>query len=80
MGNKIAKAEHGTKYDFTGCDPEWEMLDQERSSVANRIKDRETFLKALKAPIEVLNSQTGEIDVIKPPTKTSVSGINISIR
>ena len=81
MGNKIAKAEHGTKYDFTKCgDPEWESLDQQRSSIAKAIKEREEFLKTIKGMITVINPLTGELCELLPPTKTSVSGINISIR
>ncbi len=80
-GNEITKAEHGTKYDFSKCgDPEWEMLDQQRQSIANQLKERETFLKAIRTPLEVFNSLTGEVSFIIPPTKTSVSGINISIK
>jgi hypothetical protein len=80
-GNTITKAEHGTKYCFDKCgDPEWEMLNQQKESIARSMKEREEFLKALKSPIEVLNSLSGEIHLLTPPTKTSVSGINISIK
>lgn len=80
-GNKITKAEHGTRYDFTGCkDTEWELYDAQRLSVANSLKERETFLKALKTPIEVLDRHTGELVTLQPPTKKSTSGLNVSIR
>lgn len=81
MGNKITKAEHGTKYDFSACgDTEWELYDAQRLSVANSLKEREVFLKALKTPIEVLDRHTGEVVTIHPPTKKSTSGLNVSIR
>ena len=81
MGNEMTKAEHGTKYDFSKCgDVEWEMLDQQRGSIANQLKERENFLKALKSPIEVLNPLTGEVCILTPPTKTSTSGLNVKIK
>lgn len=81
LGNKITKAEHGTKYDFSKCgDPMWNDLYREKALILDAMKERETFLKAIKAPLEVLNSETGETNLITPPTKTSSSGLNVSIR
>lgn len=81
MGNKITKTEHGTKYDFSACgDTEWELYDAQRLSVANSLKEREAFLKALKTPLEALDRHTGEVVTIHPPTKKSTSGLNVSIR
>jgi len=81
LGNKITKAEHGMKYDFSNCgDPEWEQYEHDRLSAANSLKDREAFLKSLKEPIDIIDRRTGEVVTITPPTKKSTSGINISIR
>lgn len=81
MGNEITKAEHGTKYEFSNCgDPVWEMLDQQKDSIAKSIKEREDFLKALKSPLETLDKLSGEIVTLSPPTKTSQSGLTVKIR
>lgn len=80
-GNKISKAEHGTKYDYSKCgDPDLTIYLESKEKIDMGIKDRETFLKALKEPIEVLHSLTGEVHLLTPPTKKSKSGINVSIR
>ena len=81
LGNKITKAEHGTKYDFSVCgDPAWEQYDFDVQSATAHRKDRETFLKALKSPITTLDERSGEIVTISPPTKKSTSGLNVSIK
>ncbi len=81
LGNKITKAEHGTKYDFTVCgDPAWEQYDFDVQSATAHRKDRETFLKALRSPITTLDERSGEIVTISPPTKKSTSGLNVSIK
>jgi len=80
-GNTITKAEHGTKYNFSQCgDPMLIDLESKLAEYQKEVDDRKAFLKAIKAPLEVFNSATGEVTFIVPPTKTSVSGINISIK
>jgi hypothetical protein len=77
-GARIEKAEVGVKYDYsTSRDPEWEMLASEAMLFAERKKEREGFLRALKGPFTMLNKDTGQIDDIRPPIKTSKSGIKI---
>jgi len=81
MGNKITKAEHGTKYDFSNCgDPKWYELKAKEQLLKSSITQRETFLKALKAPISLLDEASGEVATITPPTKKSKSGLNVQIR
>jgi len=80
-GNTITKAEHGTKYNFSQCgDPMLIELEAKLAEYQKEVDDRKAFLKAIKAPLEVFNSATGEVTFIVPPTKTSASGINISIK
>lgn len=80
-GNKIEKSELGTKYNYSICnDPVY----NQRKSIANeadkQLKDRETFLKALKEPITIVDEITGEVTTIIPPLKTSTTGLRVSIR
>lgn len=80
-GNEITKAEHGTKWNFSNCgDPMLIELEAKLAEYQKEVDDRKAFLKAIKAPLEVFNSATGEVTFIIPPTKSSTSGINISIR
>ena len=81
MGNKIIKAEHGTKYDYSNCgDPVYEQRLKIAKEATEQLKERENFLKAVKAPFSLLDEGTGEVATITPPTKKSTSGLNVSIK
>jgi len=69
-GWKIEAMESGTTYDYSS-DAEWCTLKE-------KIKERETFLKSLKAPLEVVNTDTGETTTIVPPIKKSTSTYKFS--
>lgn len=80
-GNKLTKAEHGTKYDYSQCgDPEWYALKIREGQLKSSLTERETFLKALKSDLETLDKASGEVVTLHPPTKKSTSGLNVSIR
>lgn len=55
------KIQGRTTYDFKN-DKEWVRLNQ-------LLKDRETLLKGLKEPIEVVDETTGEVTTLYPPIK-----------
>ena len=81
MGNKITKAEHGTKYDYSKCgDPVYQQREAIALEAADQLKERAEFLKSVKAPFSLLDEGTGEVHLILPPTKKSVSGLNVSIK
>lgn len=80
-GNKVTKAEHGTKYDYSNTgDPVRQRLFMAAEEANYNLKERENFLKALTKPMTFVDEETGEAVTIKPPTKTSTSGLNVSIR
>jgi hypothetical protein len=64
-GLKKTAMESGTTYDYS-ADAEWVALKE-------KIKERETFLKSLKEPLEVVNTETGETTTLVPPVKRSTS-------
>jgi hypothetical protein len=81
VGAKFTKFEAGTRYDYAGCgDTEWERLHADAETAKSRLSDRESFLKAIKEPISVNDSVTGEVVTIRPPVKTSVSTISVTIK
>lgn len=81
LGNKIVKADVYTAYDYSKTgDTEWEALDAELKTAQERLKDREAFLKTLKAPLPTTDRNTGEEIIITPPTKRTVPGLKITIR
>lgn len=80
-GATLTKAEHGTKYNYAGCgDTKWERLSVDAETAKSRLSEREGFLKALKEPLTVVDEMTGEVVTIKPPPKTSTSGLTVSIK
>ena len=79
LGNKITKAEHGTKYEFETCNhPGWNDLTKIINNAIEQRKEIEATLKTLKAPTTLVFED--EIVTVNPPIKKSTSGINISIR
>ena len=81
LGNLIEKTELGTKYDYTRCgDPVWEQRKAAADSADGLVKEREAFLKALRQPVTIVIEETGEVVKINPPTKTSTSGLKVTIR
>jgi len=70
-----------TAYEYGGCgDPQWEQADQQVQSATNTRKEREAFLRALGEPIDVLNSDSGEVNIIRPPVKKVTEGVRVTIK
>ena len=81
LGNKITKVEHGTSYDYSKCnDPTWARAYNLAQEAKEQLKERENFLKAVKAPFSLLDEGTGEVATITPPIKKSTSGLNVTIK
>ncbi len=80
-GARIERAEVGTSYDYEICqDKDWEQFSvTEKTAAANR-KDRETFLRSLREPMDVLDRETGELVTIHPPFKRSKSGVKVFLK
>ena len=80
-GNILEVGEVGTKYDYATCgDSEWERLSTDAETAKSLLSARESFLKTLKKPTEILNKITGELVYINPPLKTSQTQIKVSIK
>jgi len=80
-GAKITEKEAGTKYDYDGCkDPVHGKLKSDALFAAERCKERETFLKALKEPVTIIDEQTGEVVKLNPPSKTSKTILSITLK
>lgn len=72
-GTKLVEKSDPTKFDFTVCnDSEWTFLKAQEAELKEKIKARETFLKALKEPIATI-----EGEVINPPAVT-LGAVNFS--
>lgn len=69
-GWKVDEVEAGVTYDFTR-DNEW--LD-----LREKIKERETFLKSLKSPLEIVDTETGETKTLLPPIRKSTTSLKFT--
>jgi hypothetical protein len=81
FGAIVEKSELGTKYNYlkTG-DVEYERLKKESDSAKEKLTERETFLKSLREPLTVVSEETGEVYSIRPPLKTSKSGVKVFLK
>jgi hypothetical protein len=68
-----------TSYDYSGYS-EWNKFNKEITDLKEKMKECEVFLRALRGPIEVLNSETGEVEIIMPPAKSITEGVKVSIK
>jgi len=70
-----------TVYDYEACnDSIWDRFDHDAKVNTEARKERETFLRALKEPMEVLDNMTGEVIILRPPVKKSTEGVKVSIK
>lgn len=75
---RIEKAELGTKYYYEASgDPEWARRKAGVDAATNLLKEREAFLRALKEPMDVLDTETGEVFKLVPPPKFSTPGLKV---
>jgi hypothetical protein len=80
-GAKLELAETGTKYDFSLCnDSELLTLLESAEKIKEKIDTRQKFLKNLPIEgVEVLNKETGELEKVYPPSKSSTSGYKVTL-
>jgi hypothetical protein len=70
-----------TKYEYQHCnDRQWDELQAEAKAIDEKIKARETFLKAITARTMLLDEPTGELLTINPPLKKQTMGVKVTIK
>lgn len=80
FGLKIQIGENGTRYDYDNCaDPKYINLKTQADVISQRLKDRQDFLKTLKAPETLIDEETGDVVTVNPPIKSSTTGLKISL-
>ena len=80
-GAEYSIIEAGVKYDYSGCnDLEYNMLNIQLECLKSTIKDRETFLKAIKAPMQMIDETSGEVYTINPPKKSSSTTLKVTFK
>lgn len=73
--SEIIEKKNPDKYDFSVCsDSTWDSLNATLTDVKAKMKERETFLKALTEPVATM-----EGEIINPPSIT-YGAMNVSIK
>jgi hypothetical protein len=80
-GSEFSIVEAGVKYDYSECnDVEHNKLTLQIEDLKSTLKDRETFLKAIKAPLQMIDENSGEVYTIYPPKKTSSTTLKVTFK
>jgi hypothetical protein len=79
-GAKIELAELASRYDFSKCGyPQLTRMEDAIKSYGEQSKSLQAWLKSLKGKTEYIDPETGEVCEVYPPTKTSTTGIKITL-
>jgi hypothetical protein len=77
-GAEFTIKEAGVKYDYASCGDSFLMdMMQEKEELEAKIKDRQKFLRSIKGSEMIVDTRTGELCELKPPTKTSTTTYSI---
>jgi len=77
---EITSKEIGSKYDYSECnDQVLNKLLEKQTELNEEIKKRQEFLKKLPNNFTLVDEETGEVSVIKPPVKSGRIGLNIQL-
>jgi len=80
-GTEFSIVEAGVKYDYSDCnDLEYNTLTIQIEALKSTLKERETFLKAIKQPIQMIDETSGECYTIYPPKKTSTTTLKVTFK
>lgn len=80
-GFEIQKAYNGVEYDYLSCgDPIYEQLHASLATAKAQLDERAKFLKALTAPLTVVDDESGEVATIQPPQKKGTPGLKFFLK
>lgn len=80
-GSEFSIVEAGVKYDYSDCnDLEYNTLIIQLEALKSTLKDRETFLKAIKQPMQMVDENSGECYTIYPPKKSSTTTLKVTFK
>lgn len=78
-GIDFSEMEGGVKYDYSETES-WVNLQNQIDALKEKQKEVETFCKALKASVKMLDEETGELMDFYPPSKSSTTTIKKVIK
>ena len=81
FGARLEKAEVGVAYDYEATgDRDWFQFKATEEGASARRKEREVFLRALREPMTLLDTESGEVYEVRPPLKKSKSGVKVFLK
>lgn len=82
LNAKIDVSFVGVKYDYSSCkDTGWESLEEDCNYLLKKKKERESFLKTIKAPMQIADELTGgEGITVYPPIKSGRESLKITLK
>ncbi len=81
FGSRAERVESGVTYDFSECNhPRYNDILWQMEALEEEKKAIETFLKSLTGRMQLVDEETGSIEIIFPPIKKSKSTIKITLK
>lgn len=81
FGCEFTKAPVKTEYDYASSgDAVHDRLEVDAKAAVDKLKERQTFLRALKETMTVVDEISGEVTKITPPIKKVTDGLKTSIK
>ncbi|MGE4308971.1 hypothetical protein [Bacteroides sp.] len=80
-GATISIKEVGSKWDYSECgDPIYNRLSAQKAEIEEKLKERESLLKATKESRTEVDEETGEVYTVNPPSKSSTTSYSITFQ
>lgn len=77
-GASFSIRENGARWNYSNCqDPLYNQLVEQEREIAEKRKEREKFLQAIKGHITVVDEESGDVVTVHAPVKTSETGVTI---
>jgi len=78
LGAHVEKSEVAVRYKYeTAKDYIWEQRKSAVDAAMSLLKEREEFLRTVREPFQMVIEETGELVEVRPPLKTSKSGVKV---
>lgn len=82
LNSEVEIKEAGVKYDYSKCnDSEINSLLEDAETIAIKLKERQKFLQTVPSKgLELVDSISGELTTIYPPSKSSTTTIQVTLK
>lgn len=78
-GVTLKMKEAGVKYDYSRTEI-WNRFHEMEAGLVEKRKEIESFAKNIKIPMDIVDTETGEVKTIYPAQKTSKTTIEVTLK